>query len=99
MKLLFDENLSRKLVSRLADLFPGSAQVVELGLAHHQDAQIFDYAKHAGFVIVTTDADFFELVTSFGPPPKVVWLRAGGTRHGTRSRCSGVTQCGSRNLS
>jgi predicted nuclease of predicted toxin-antitoxin system len=31
--------------------------------------------KRAGFVVVTTDADFFELVTMFGPPPKVVRLR------------------------
>jgi predicted nuclease of predicted toxin-antitoxin system len=26
-------------------------------------------------VIVTTDADFYELATMIGPPPKVVWLR------------------------
>jgi predicted nuclease of predicted toxin-antitoxin system len=24
---------------------------------------------------VTTDADFYELATTLGPPPKVVWLR------------------------
>lgn len=31
MKLLFDQNLSFKLVSRLADLFPDSDQVPRLG--------------------------------------------------------------------
>ena len=75
MKLLFDENLSRKLVQRLEDLYPGSAQVAEVGLARSPDSLIFDYAKRTGFTIVTTDADFFELVTTLGPPPKVVWLR------------------------
>lgn len=26
-------------------------------------------------MIVSTDADFYELATTLGPPPKVVWLR------------------------
>jgi predicted nuclease of predicted toxin-antitoxin system len=30
--------------------------------------------KTNGFLIVTTDADFFDLA-SYGPPPKVIWLR------------------------
>jgi predicted nuclease of predicted toxin-antitoxin system len=24
---------------------------------------------------MTADADFYELATAFGPPPKVIWLR------------------------
>ena len=32
MKLLFDQNLSPKLVNRLADLFPGSGHVQSVGL-------------------------------------------------------------------
>jgi hypothetical protein len=31
VKLLFDENLSRKLAFRLADLYPGSMHVAEAG--------------------------------------------------------------------
>jgi predicted nuclease of predicted toxin-antitoxin system len=27
------------------------------------------------FAIVTADADFYELATRVGPPPKVIWLR------------------------
>ncbi len=38
MKLLFDQNLSPKLVDRLADLFPGSCHVqsagVSVGIGH-----------------------------------------------------------------
>lgn len=75
MKLLFDENLSRRLVALLADLYPGSSHVVHAGLAHSPDTAIWDYAKSEEFAIVTTDADFFELATVFGPPPKVIWLR------------------------
>ena len=75
MKLLFDENLSRKLVSRLAELYPGSAHVVEFDLLERPDREIWDFARKGGFVIVTTDADFYELAAALGPPPKVVWLR------------------------
>jgi predicted nuclease of predicted toxin-antitoxin system len=40
MKLLFDQNLSPKLASRLADLFPGSSHVQTLGLDCASDDQI-----------------------------------------------------------
>ncbi len=37
--------------------------------------RVWEYAKGHGFAIVTADADFYELSTAFGPPPKVIWLR------------------------
>jgi len=75
VKLLFDENLSRKLVVRLAELYPESAHVADAGLLESPDREIWDFAKAGGFVIVSTDSDFYELATTIGPPPKVVWLR------------------------
>ena len=75
MKLLFDENLSRKLVVRLAELYPESAHVVEFGLLESAHREIREFAKGRDFVIVSTDSDFYELATTIGPPPKVVWLR------------------------
>jgi predicted nuclease of predicted toxin-antitoxin system len=75
VKLLFDENLSRRLVARLADLFPESSHVVLEGLLQNPDIAIWEYAKARAFAIVTADADFYELSTTFGPPPKVIWLR------------------------
>lgn len=53
MKLLFDENRSAELCSRLADLFPDSTQVRLVGLTRASDAAIRDYAKANGFVIVS----------------------------------------------
>ena len=76
MKLLFDENLSRKLVSKLAGLFPGSTHVALEGLGGASDRKVWEFAKAQGFVIVTADADFYEQVTAYGPPPKVIWLRS-----------------------
>lgn len=75
MRLLFDENLSRKLAPRFADLFPGSVHAATEGLLQSSDAAVWEYAKARDFAIVTADADFYELATTFGPPPKVIWLR------------------------
>ena len=75
MKLLFDENLSRKLVPRLSELYPGSAHVAEFDLLERPDREIWDFAQANGFIIVTADADFYELAAALGPPPKVIWLR------------------------
>ena len=75
MKLLLDENLSRRLVPRIADLFPGSSHVCKAGLLQVPDTSIWAFAKSSDFSIVTADADFYELATTLGPPPKVIWLR------------------------
>ena len=75
MKLLFDANLSPKLVHRLAELFPDSVHVFDTGLARFtSDEVIWEYARANGFTIVTADSDFLGLARSRGVPPKVVRL-------------------------
>lgn len=77
MKLLFDQNLSSKLCRQLIDVFPGSNQVRLLGLAEADDREIWLYAKANDFVLVSQEADFADMATLYGPPPKVIWLRCG----------------------
>jgi predicted nuclease of predicted toxin-antitoxin system len=77
VKLLFDQNLSPRLVTRPADLFPDSAHVYALGLDRSDDTVVWDYARDHDFLLVTKDADFGELGTLRGFPPKVIWLRLG----------------------
>ena len=77
MKLLFDQNLSRKLVTRLTDIFPTASHVQLQGLAEKTDTAIWDFAKLNDFCIVTQDADFTERSRLYSSPPKVVWLRCG----------------------
>ena len=77
MKLLFDENLSAALCSRLSDLFPSSVQVRLVGLAQATDSEIWERAKADGFAIVSLDADFADMAALYGAPPKVIWLRCG----------------------
>jgi predicted nuclease of predicted toxin-antitoxin system len=75
MKLLFDAQLSPRLVSALADTFPGSANVAALGLERADDHLVFEHAARTGMTIVSKDADFVEIVLAKGPPPKLLWLR------------------------
>ena len=60
-KLLFDQNLSPKLVKRLAELYPSSDHLDLLGLGTADDAFIWEQARRNGFVVVTKDADFADL--------------------------------------
>lgn len=75
MKLLLDENLSRRLIPFLQHDYPGSSQVVLLGLESASDHVVWHTAKDHGFVIVTRDADFQELSLVWGQPPQVIWLK------------------------
>jgi predicted nuclease of predicted toxin-antitoxin system len=45
MKLLFDHNLSPRLVNRLADLFPESTHIYMLGLEQADDREVWLYAQ------------------------------------------------------
>jgi len=77
MSLLFDENLSPRLVSLLAIEYPGSEHVRQLGLASAADQDIWMHAASKNFVVVSKDADFQHRALLYGPPPKVIWLRIG----------------------
>ena len=74
MKLLLDENLSRRLVLPLQLAFPGSSQVSLLGLERSTDAQLCDHAVQHGFVICSKDDDFQRLVSARGYRPRLIHL-------------------------
>lgn len=80
MKLLFDHNISHKLVAKLEDLFPGSTQTRLLNFGRTNDPQIWRFARTYDFVIVSKDRDLAELAVLRGAPPKVIWLRMGNCR-------------------
>ena len=77
MKLLFDQNLSPRLVRRLADIHVGSVHVREVGLRDADDSAIWVYAKLSGFAIVSKDSDFQQRSLLYGSPSKFIWLRVG----------------------
>ncbi|MBS0599823.1 MAG: DUF5615 family PIN-like protein [Proteobacteria bacterium] len=87
MKLLLDQNLSRRLVPVLQASYPGSTQVALLGLACASDRDIRDHAAQHGYVIVTKDADFRDMAVLHGVPPRIIWLRSGnGPRQAVAER-------------
>jgi predicted nuclease of predicted toxin-antitoxin system len=83
VKLLFDQNLSRKLVNRLADCFPGSSHVQFHSMPEADGGAIWEFDKVQGFCIVTQDGDFADRSRLCGAPPKVIWLRCGNTATST----------------
>ena len=58
MKLLFDQNLSPRLVDSLAEVFPASLHVRSAGLDRAADEAVWRFALENGFTIVTKDSDF-----------------------------------------
>ncbi|MCX7085256.1 MAG: DUF5615 family PIN-like protein [Methylococcales bacterium] len=77
MKLLLDENLSRRIVPFIQDLYPSSTQVTFIGMEQLDDIAIRQYAIENDFVIVTKDADFYEMDLLYGQPPKIIWIKTG----------------------
>jgi len=77
LKLLFDHNLSLRLVKLLLDLFPGSTHVSKVGLSIASDREVWDYAAATDFLIITKDADFNDLSIILGFPPRLIWIRRG----------------------
>ncbi|MES2717539.1 MAG: DUF5615 family PIN-like protein [Pseudomonadota bacterium] len=77
MKLLLDENLSRRLVPALQAQFPGSSQVALLGLECSTDTQLCDYAVLHGFVICSKDDDFKRLVAARTYHPRLIHVALG----------------------
>lgn len=77
MKLLLDENISRRVVPFIQELYPESTQVALVGLENTDDKLIRQYAVENDWVIVTKDADFYDMTVLYGQPPKLIWLKMG----------------------
>lgn len=77
MKFLFDENMSPRLVARLADVFPESVHVRDVGLERATDTAIWAFALANGLTIVSKDSDFHQISFLQSPTPKVIWIRQG----------------------
>jgi len=79
VRLLFDENLSPRLMRAIADMRPESTHVESIQLRGETDQAIWQYARAHEYAIVTKDDDFRALAFVRGAPPKVIWLQVGNT--------------------
>jgi predicted nuclease of predicted toxin-antitoxin system len=80
MKLLFDENISHRILKRIIDYFMESIHFSTIRENRFTDLDIWSYAEKNGYTIVTFDADFYEWQLIRGYPPKLIWLRLGNTK-------------------
>ncbi len=79
MTLLFDQNISFRIIKRIDDIFPESISIKDLNLGNPHDSEIWKYAKSKNYTIVTFDSDFIDLSNLKGFPPKIIWLKFGNT--------------------
>lgn len=80
MKLLLDQNLSRRLVHQLKDTYPESCHITSVLSETASDREIWFYAAENEFAIVTKDDDFEQRSVLLGSPPKVIWIRLGNCK-------------------
>ena len=77
MRLLFDEQLSARLCATLANVYPNSLHVEQIGLGGASDEAVWVAAAERTCVLVTKDEDFHRLSVLRGAPPKVIRIRLG----------------------
>lgn len=77
MKLLFDQNISPKILKKKIWKDVSLQHVRFVGLQDSPDLEIFLFARANGYSIVTFDSDFFDLSLIKGHPPKIIWIRTG----------------------
>ena len=90
MKLLLDENLSRRPVAALQNLYPSTTHVEFVGLDGAADLAICDYAGDHDLVMVTKDIDYDQIIALRNFNPKLIRLTLGSmskaaTFHALRS--------------
>jgi predicted nuclease of predicted toxin-antitoxin system len=78
MKLLLDANISWKLTNVLKPVFGECSHVDLIGITvPAEDIDIWSYALDNGYIIITKDNDFVDLLEIKGFPPKIVLLKTG----------------------
>jgi predicted nuclease of predicted toxin-antitoxin system len=78
MKLLLDANISWKLTNVLKPVFGECSHVDLIGTTvPAEDIDIWNYALNNGYIIITKDNDFVDLLEIKGFPPKIVLLKTG----------------------
>ncbi len=79
-KILFDNNISHRVIARISDIFPNANHVMLESLDESTDMEVWQFAKKNGYTIVTKDSDFNDLAIFQGSPPKVIWIKIGNCK-------------------
>jgi len=79
-KLLFDNNISHRVIAQIQDIFPNTNHVMLENLDESSDYEVWEFAHKNSYTVVTKDSDFNDLVIFRGIPPKVIWIKIGNCR-------------------
>lgn len=77
MRLLFDQNVSYRVVKQLKPNFSDIIGVREVGLLNSDDVHTWEYARQHDYTVVTFDKDIPNIGSVRGFPPKIIWLHTG----------------------
>lgn len=81
LPVLLDQGLPRDAAEQLRSVGIDCTHVGEIGMAASSDIDILEYARHAGRIVVTLDADFHAiLVVSGMSAPSVIRIRMEGLK-------------------
>ena len=79
-KLLFDNNISHRVIARVSDIFPNANHVMLENLDEVSDNKVWMFAKNHNYTIVTKDSDFNDIAIHRGTPPKIIWIKVGNCK-------------------
>jgi len=79
-KLLFDNNISHRVLARIADIFSDTSHVMLESLDESSDEKVWYFARSNEYTIVTKDSDFNDLAIYKGTPPKIIWIKLGNCK-------------------
>jgi len=78
-KLLFDNNISYRVVKKIEAVF-ASTHVMFENLDEATDEEVWKFARKYRYTIVTKDSDFNDIAILRGVPPKIIWIQTGNCK-------------------
>ncbi len=76
MNLLFDANISWRIIKILNSYFPNIKHAKDIEIVQPaKDIDIWSFCKHNNYTIITHDDDFEKIVLTKGSPPKAIILK------------------------
>lgn len=76
MKLLFDQNISQRIIDSISDIFPNAVHITELGLSNSSDFEVWDYSLKNDFVLVTCDTECVNRNVLSENSPRIICVQA-----------------------
>ncbi len=75
MKLLIDQNISRRIIESINDIFSDSMHVNSMDSTTKTDIDLWDFAIKNEFCLVTTDSDYFNHCIISEESPKIIYVQ------------------------